>query len=271
VSTDGVLTGVRAITFDFGNTLLPVDRAGLRRVVELSADEVVARLGPFDRNAFLDAWAEERDRQFAEEVPQFREVDLEQRFVRVLARLRGMPAPPRTERWDDREAGRLSELGELGWAVETYSRSFVEAMPVPGTVEPLLADLHARGYRLAILSNWPLAATVDRYADAAGWASHLAAIVVSQRVGTIKPHPTIFRAAETALGLGEVDRSSILHVGDDWAADVVGAKQAGWRAAWLRFRPGDSPLPSNEPGDGPHGIAPDLELDELARLAEALA
>ncbi len=271
VSTDGVLTGVRTITFDFGNTLLPVDRAGLRRVVELTADEVVARLGPFDRTAFLDAWAEERDRQFAEEVPQFREVDLEQRFVRVLARLRGLPAPARSERWDDLEAGRLSEPRELGWAVETYSRSFVEAMPVPGSVEPLLAALRHRGYRLAILSNWPLAATVDRYADAAGWTSHLAAIVVSQRVGTIKPHPTIFRAAETAVGLGEMDRSSILHVGDDWAADVVGAKQAGWQAAWLRVRPEDSPLPSSEPGDGRDGIAPDLELDELARLAEALA
>ena len=55
------------------------------------------------------------------------------------------------------------------------------------------ADRPARSrYRLAILSNWPLAATIDRYAEAAGWAPHLAAIVVSQRVGAIKPHPAIF-------------------------------------------------------------------------------
>ena len=100
---------------------------------------------------------------------------------------------------------------------------------------PLLARL-APSYRLAILSNWPLAATIDRYVEAAGWAPHLAAVVVSQRVGTIKPHPAIFAAARDALG--DPVPSEILHVGDDWAADVVGAKRAGWRAAWLASRPG---------------------------------
>ena len=54
---------------------------------------VVDRLGPFELDAFLAIWAEERARQFREEVPQFREVDLADRFVRVLARLRGMPPP----------------------------------------------------------------------------------------------------------------------------------------------------------------------------------
>ncbi len=83
--------------------------------------------------------------------------------------------------------------------------------------------------------------TIDRYVEAAGWAPHLAAVVVSQRVGTIKPHPAIFAAAREALG--EPDPRAILHVGDDWAADVVGARRAGWRAAWISSRPADSPLP----------------------------
>lgn len=264
------LGGIRVITFDFGNTLVPVDRAGLGRVVERAADEVVARLGPFDRAAFLEAWAEERERQFAEEVPQFREVDLEQRFVRVLARLRGLPVPSRTVRWDDDAARELSEPDEVAWAVEIYSRAFVDALPAPLSVAPLLAGLRGRGFRLAVLSNWPLAATVDRYVEAAGWSTQFEAIVVSQRVGTIKPHLAIFRAAETEMGLGPADRHSILHVGDDWAADVVGAIQAGWRAAWVRARPEDSPLPSSEPSDA-GTVAPDLELEDLARLPEALA
>jgi hypothetical protein len=85
---------IRAITFDFGNTLVPVDRAGLRRVVEATGEAIVGRLGPFELEAFLAIWAEERARQFREEVPRFREVDLADRFVRVLARLRGMPPPP---------------------------------------------------------------------------------------------------------------------------------------------------------------------------------
>ena len=269
--TGGRLEGVRTVTFDFGNTLLPVDRSGLERVVERTIDAVNVRLGPFDRAAFLDAWRDERDRQFAEEVPRFREVDLEQRFVRILARLRGMAAPPRSRPWDDAAARRLSEPAELAWAVDAYSRAFVDGMPAPPATGRLLDELDSRGLRLAILSNWPLAATVDRYVEAAGWARHLSAVVVSQRVGTIKPHPAIFLAAEEELGLTPADRASILHVGDDWAADVVGARRAGWRAGWVRSRPEDSPLPSSERGSDGDGIEADLEIDDLPRLAEALA
>ena len=190
----------------------------------------------------LRAWDEERERQFREEVPQFREVDLAQRIVRILARLRGMAPPPPDGRWDDAAAARLSTADEVAWAVEVYSRAFVAALP-PAPAAGALLERLARAYRLAILSNWPLAATIDRYVEAAGWAPHLAAVVVSQRVGTIKPHPAIFAAARAALGSPEP--AEILHVGDDWAADVVGAKRAGWRAAWLASRPADSPLPGS--------------------------
>ena len=95
---------------------------------------------------------------------------------------------------------------------------------------------------------------------------HLAAVVVSQRVGVIKPHPAIFAAARDALG--SPPPGAILHVGDDWAADVVGAKRAGWRAAYLSSRPADSPLPGSE-RDGQ--VEADLELSTLADLEPALA
>ena len=78
--------------------------------------------------------------------------------------------------------------------MEVYSAAFIDALPPPPGRAELLARLAAR-YRVAILSNWPLAVTIDRYADAAGWSPSLAAIVVSQRVGTIKPQPAIFAAA----------------------------------------------------------------------------
>ena len=83
---------------------MPVSRAALRQVVELTADAMCARWPDLDRAAFLAAWAEERDRQFREEVPQFREVDLAERLVRVLARLRGMAPPAPGERWDQASA-----------------------------------------------------------------------------------------------------------------------------------------------------------------------
>lgn len=254
------LDGIAAITFDFGNTLVPVTREGLHAVVERTADGVVAADPRIDRGTFLDAWAEERERQFREEVPQFREVDLAERLVRVYARLRGVDPPGRDERWDQAAAAAHVDAAEVDRAVEIYSRAFVAGLPpAPGAGEVLHAL--ARERTLAILSNWPLAATIDRYVEAQGWSSDLAAIVVSQRVGTIKPHPAIFAAARAALG--EPEPAEILHVGDDWAADVAGALDVGWRAAWVRTRPDDSPLPSSEHDPGRQ---PDLVLDHLEEL-----
>jgi putative hydrolase of the HAD superfamily len=254
------LAGIGAITFDFGNTLLKVDRATLRAVVDATAREAVGRLGPFEVESFLDVWAEERDRQFREEVPNFREVDLGERLVRVLARLRGMAPPAVTERWDQPAAAALSAPDEIAWGVAAYSDAFVRHFAPDPAVSRTLAAL-AESRTLAILSNWPHAATVDRFVEAAGWAPLLAAVVVSQRVGTIKPHPAIFEAARTAIG--NPDPASILHVGDDWAADVVGAAAVGWRVAYLVGGGHDSPLPTSS-RDGT--VEPDLEIASIHDL-----
>jgi putative hydrolase of the HAD superfamily len=253
-----------AITFDFGNTLVPVPGDALQRVVERTATAVVTRSGPFPRAAFLAAWHEERERQFAEEVPDGREVDVDQRVVRVLARMRGMARPGPVDRWDDVVAARRSSPEERAEAVEAYSAAFVAEVRPPPDVGPILAALAGR-FPLAVLSNWPLAATIDRFVEAAGWSAYFKAIVVSQRVGAIKPALEIFAVAADALGTaGE----RILHVGDDWQADVVGAKRAGWLAAYLRDRQGDSPLPSSAPDDS---VRADLVIDRLAELIDALA
>lgn len=255
---------IAAITLDFGNTLVPVPDAALREVVAETSRAIATRLGPFDEAEVNRVWAEERARQFREEVPLFREVDLVQRLGRILARLRGMPSPPEDERWNDDAAGLLSDAAEREWAVETYSAAFIARLPPAPDAAGVLAGLAPR-YPLAVLSNWPLATTIDRYVEAAGWLPFLRAVVVSQRVGTIKPHPAIFAAAREALG--DPDPDTILHVGDDWVADVVGAKQAGWRAAFLRDRPADSPLPGSERDDS---AVADIELDRLADLEPAL-
>jgi HAD superfamily hydrolase (TIGR01509 family) len=239
----------------------------LRGVVAITAEAMADRLGPFAVADVLTAWHQERERQFREEIPQFREVDLAQRIVRVLARLRGMPPPSVDDRWDDAVAEQHTDPAEVAWAVEVYSAAFVEALPAAPGAGALIGRL-ARDRRVAVLSNWPLARTIDRYCEAAGWAEHLSAIVVSQRVGTIKPHPAIFAAAREALGSPAPER--IVHVGDDWAADVVGAKRAGWRAVWLSSRPDDSPLPGSERDEAVEADAVIAGLGELEAAIERL-
>jgi FMN phosphatase YigB (HAD superfamily) len=175
-----------------------------------------------------------------------------------------MPPPRRDVAWDQPEAARHSTVDEIDWALDAYSGAFVEGLPPHPAAGELLERL-AADRDLAILSNWPFAGTIDRYVEARGWAPHLRAVVVSQRVGVIKPHAAIF--AEARRLLGDPPPAAILHVGDDWAADVVGAARVGWRVAFVNRRPGDSPLPSSE-RDG--SATPDLEIGSIEELAPIL-
>jgi HAD superfamily hydrolase (TIGR01509 family) len=158
---------------------------------------------------------------------------------------------------------------EVEWAVDRYRDRWVAGIDVPPEVGPILARL-AADRPLAILSNWPHAPTIDAFVDRAGWRPYLAAIVVSARVGAIKPDAAIFRAAAAALGLADAPAESLLHVGDDRRADVAGARRAGWRAAWLRRRNPGSPLPGAGLEPGPDDPPADVEIDDLADLLPLL-
>ena len=254
------MSGPRAISFDFGNTLCAVSDEALRTVLLDAGERIAVRSGPFALEEFIELWREEARRQFAVNVPLGRENDLKERLARVLARLRGMAAPVE---WDDVAADRLSTDEEVEAGILDYGEAFVTRMPVDERAAPLLARLHGR-YRLAILSNWPLAWAIDAIAERAGWTPYLDTIVVSQRVGWIKPHRAIFEATASALGVAPAE---LLHVGDDWAADVVGAKRAGAWAAYLVTRPQTSPLPSSVP-DG--SVEADLTLQDLVDIEGSL-
>lgn len=87
-----------------------------------------------------------------------------------------------------------------------------------------LRELRARGYRLAILSNWdlrlrPLLQDLDL-------AREFAHLVISSEVGAEKPDTRIFRYAEAVFA---APPGHFLHVGDSDHHDAGGAAAAGWR------------------------------------------
>ncbi|MBZ4231730.1 HAD family hydrolase, partial [Mycobacterium tuberculosis] len=56
------------------------------------------------------------------------------------------------------------------------------------------------------------------------------ATLSAQAFGVAKPEPGIFHAAAQAL---DVQPAELLHVGDDYHLDIVGALNAGLQAAWV--------------------------------------
>jgi putative hydrolase of the HAD superfamily len=98
---------------------------------------------------------------------------------------------------------------------------------LPGVPEAL-ARLRDAGFRLVVVSNAD--GTVEEGLTRAGLRPHLHAVVDSHVVGFEKPDPRIF---SHALSLFGSDPARTLHVGDMYAADVVGARAAGLHALLL--------------------------------------
>jgi putative hydrolase of the HAD superfamily len=84
------------------------------------------------------------------------------------------------------------------------------------------------GFTVGITSNWSW--HLPEVCERLGLAPYLDFLVVSARVGAVKPHPRIFEETVESAG---VPPEAIVHVGDDIEADVIGALQAGLRAALL--------------------------------------
>ena len=84
----------------------------------------------------------------------------------------------------------------------------------------------------ALAPRWPIYALTNGNADLQriGLAHHFAATISAREVGASKPDPRIFRAACERAG---AEPHEVLHIGDHWLIDVVGARAAGLRTAWL--------------------------------------
>lgn len=95
-------------------------------------------------------------------------------------------------------------------------------------VWPALDALAVDRVRLGVISNWDH--RLRQLLLELKLEERFEVIVVSCEIGIAKPAPEIFAAAAAALG---VMPAEILHVGDNWEADVLGARAAGFRAVQI--------------------------------------
>jgi len=125
----------------------------------------------------------------------------------------------------------------------------------PEQVDPdapaVLASLLDRGYRLGVISNW--SADLPEYLAARDLARYFEVIIASESAGSAKPHREIFLKGLAATGCSP---GEAVHVGDDYWADVVGARDLGMAAILL-----------DRDNEDPHADCPTItRLKDLEQL-----
>ncbi|MDZ7644975.1 MAG: HAD family hydrolase [Woeseiaceae bacterium] len=222
------------------------------RVITLDLDDTLWAIGPVIERAerelrtWLAArypriaaqWSEEAVLRLREDIAAEhadRAHDL--RFLRrsVLARMAGA-------------AGYDSDLVDPAFRVFDQARNAVELFP---DVLPAL-DRLAADYALVALTNG------NACLETIGIRHYFDDVVTAVDAGVAKPHARIFDVARRRAGARPHE---ILHVGDHPHLDVVGARDAGLRAAWVNRRASAWPAEL---------AAPDAEIATMAELADLL-
>lgn len=121
--------------------------------------------------------------------------------------------------------------------------------PAADTVATLEA-LSSRGHRMAVISNWD--DTLGPILERRGLGSYFEFLVCSADVGFAKPDRRIFEAALSRAGVAP---GAALHVGDEFVADVSGARDSGLRPILI----------------GAHSSVPEGEsVETIGKLGELL-
>ena len=239
------LDRIEAVVFDYGNTVIPFGREEIARL-----DAALQRgLGAFYPMPEIQAVAAVRDRNrmtpYLGDPPQYIENDLGE-ITRGLVH----------ELYDtEPDADTVAKL------IDVRYRAFLDVLETPAYVDPLLARLSAR-YRLALLSNYPSGRSIRAGLTKGGIGHHFETVVVSGDLGVCKPHPRTFEAVEKELNLRP---EALLYVGDNWLADVQGAKRAGWQMVHTRqWQPPE--VFARDPED----FAPDTVIQHFTDLGTLL-
>jgi putative hydrolase of the HAD superfamily len=180
-------------------------------------------------------------RAIAAEISFYRAHLDEGRDEQSLAELRARCAGELREAMPEHARRRLPPSTEL---VETLLASL--RFSLYPEVSAALADFHARGLRLVVVSNWDV--SLHGVVRSLGLSPMLDGVLTSAESGSRKPSPQIF---EAALQLAGVAAAGAIHVGDSVEEDVLGARAAGIEPVLVR----------RDGGPGPKGVRTISSLD----------
>ncbi len=236
--------GVKALVFDYGNTLIAFGRQQIDTFDAALRGALEREFGPLDTAAYNARRNADRMAPFTGDPPVFRESDVLEMTAGMVREVYGV----------------TPDSAALDCLLRVRRDAFVSVVRAEEHVFTVLDRLRAR-FRLGILSNYPDGVAIRESLDETGLAAYFERVGVSGDIGWCKPHPAAFKDVLDGMGLCPEE---ILFIGDNWLADVQGARRAGMRVVHFRrwvppehFEPQPDDLP-------PH--AEIMHLEELPAL-----
>ena len=229
---------VSALIFDFGNTLVEFGSSQM----EYQNNELLRVLNEMFGSCDRAHLKKVRDQQIARPFSNgYRENNLQEICAEIVQQL-----------YDVTPGDEQVEL-----LVQTRYSSYLQGLSLNKEVALALTTLHQH-YRLAVLSNYPVGDLVRQGIDQLGISHLFEVVLASADVGYVKPHPLPF---ETMLRELDVVAEETVYIGDNWLADVQGAKRRGMRAIHTsQFIPFQQSAPKS--GD----YEPDARIQHLKEL-----
>lgn len=126
-------------------------------------------------------------------------------------------------------AGIPLQAGDLDAVFGQYLAGYRAAWTAFEDAAPALRRVAAAGLRAGVLTNGDQAQQTDKL-RATGLLPHCGPVLALSELPAAKPDPRAFTAACRALGS---DPATVLMVGDDYEADILGARAAGLPAVHL--------------------------------------
>jgi HAD superfamily hydrolase (TIGR01662 family) len=244
-----LMSGIKGIIFDLGNTLMYLDgewEAVRRRGAQDLVDFLTAQGVDIDPTLFGEEYLSTRESLYARGKEEQIEYTAEYSLRASLA-----------------EYGHQDVDAAL---IEGALRAFFSFEEERWTEYPqaqsTLRHLSQEGYRLALVSNATDDSLIQRLVDRFDFRKWFDIAVTSAGVGLRKPHPGIF---QKVLSQWSFPATQVVMVGDTLGFDILGAHNSGLKgvlAAWDLY-------PDYDAG-GDH-VVPDATASSLSDLVEVIA
>jgi putative hydrolase of the HAD superfamily len=236
---------IKAILFDFGDTLVSTDKFDydqcLRKVHEsLTTDNITV---PYEE--YKNVYFNIRNKLYKETEDSLREAKFSLRITETLKHF------GYSLRQKDPVIVR---------SADAFADAFVPMMQMEPYVPKLLKQLKTENkYKIGLVSNFALPIAVKKTLEKFDIAKYFDALIISGDIGWRKPSPRIFKKALQSLN---AKASETVFIGDSSRHDIEGAKNSGMRTILVKKA---SMNEDEEIGN------PDKRISELKELPKALS